>query len=275
MSWVIPVGLIFIASTVVSVNPFCNSETDNRELQNESRKTLIQFFGVVGTIATLFYTAQTYRMDREKEVTSSLAAAFSNIYHQEETQRVGAILTLSAYLKAYPEHRALIVSLLTVNLNRRVPVKTLASTSDLSITPNQATTQQESSPQSQERLEGCPYEIEATLCALGIDSISKSVRSSTKLRRLNFSRAEIADLRLDNYDFEGSHFNEAALLNVSFVSTDLSDVNFENSTLTNVDFTDADLTRADFTAVDLSTCNIENAKNREKAIGLTFPGNED
>jgi hypothetical protein len=247
-------------------------------MEDDARKTIAQILGGAFVLAGLYFTARTYLLNYEGQITDRFSKAVGQLGHESIAVRLGGIYALERIAKDSTKDSWTILEVVTAYIRSNSSWK--------------------GGPEFVEQ--GPPTDIEAALAVIGRNNIWSSHRESyldligVDLRRAyiananldgaNFADAHLegADLRLtslNHSDFRGAFLGPAlegwngadleyaSLICADFTNANLLKANLSSTNLTNANFTNANLERTDLRhARGLTTKQLRSAANHEKAI---------
>lgn len=244
VAFLIIAGLI--AGLCIVLVPIKQTFDDSFEHRNEARRTVIQSFGMLGVIASFFYTAESFRLEREVKLETRIKGAIVELYSTKPQDQLSALVGLKLLCVNNSDQVDGVIDSIANYLKLKFPVNLDARDPIVPTGPTRA----------------------VALSTLGLAEIPDTTRSKTKLGQLNFNGSKINGLDLSQYSFENSQFVGAELTSVEFVGAKLRGVDFNDAVLSQVNFTEADVTDADFSGATVINCpTLLNAEGYSTILG--------
>ena len=276
--------LLFLSSAVVAatvvlfVPAILVTETDvprgqrRLELRNDVRGTLVQALGGALLAGGLYYTARSYRLNQEGQITERFTRAIDQVGATNLELRLGGIYALERIARDSRRDYGPICEILTAFVRRRCPWDVEMTKAGVKHTPP-----------AHDHLEP---DVQAAMSVLG-----RRQPAPDPLLELNLSRADLAHANLHHGRFRGTlffgsnlqvaNFNSADLQVAFLIQVDASNAFFEGAnlksatlsqslfrgaTFKNADLRGADLQQSNLAGADLTGARLEGANLRAAVV---------
>ncbi|MGY1670361.1 pentapeptide repeat-containing protein [Geodermatophilus sp. SYSU D00710] len=249
-------ALIGIAAVVYVIGILPSTLTRHPEIADaaarhqaiaQTRNSLVAILAAAGALGGLAYTARTYRLSREGQITQRYAAAIQLLGSERPEVRLGGIYALERLMRDSPSDQPTIVETLAAYVRERTPCspEPTSGGSDL---------------------KGPTQDVQAVLTVLRrrrptVDEGSIDL-TETNLAGGNLSDPDYygkaADLRgalLNNSNLNGARLDRANLL-----LAELQNSNLSGAVLSGADLTYADLSNANLAGAQLQDAILEKAR---------------
>jgi uncharacterized protein YjbI with pentapeptide repeats len=259
--------VFWILPSVLTEHPRIPKSADRHKAITDTRTGLVAMLAALGAAGGLAYTARTYRLSREGQITDRYSKAVEQLGDEKIEVRLGGIYALERLMHDSPADQPTIMETLTAFVRQH------ALRSSRPALPGR------SSPPS---ATGHPAEdIQAVLTVLCrrhpvIDErpINLSRTNLTgahlfgaDLTRADLHEANLTDASLGEATLTGAYLFEANLIDADLFEATLTNAIFSEANLTNARLARANLTRANLIRANLTRANLFEANLTDASLG--------
>jgi hypothetical protein len=250
--------IVWLLPTVLTERPHIRDAADRHKAIADTRTSMITMLAAIGAAGGLAYTARTYRLSREGQLTDRYSKAVEQLGSDHIEVRIGGIYALERLMRDSRADQPPIVETLAAYIRHRASPRWPAPTpaeegrnSNYSGVP--------SAMPAQDR----PTEdIQAALTVLGRRHPVEGERP------VNLEGANLTGARLDKADLAGAYLVRVNLTDARLDEADLSGASLHEANLTLAwlhcaDLAHARLPHADLTCADLETADLTGAQLRQ------------
>jgi uncharacterized protein YjbI with pentapeptide repeats len=205
---------------------------------SKARTAFLTMVGGLIAVAGAVYTAKTYRLSRQGQITDRLTRAIDQLGNEHVDIRLGSIYALERLARESPADQSQIIEILTGYVRQHAPWVPAANVEVESETTPAAIRS--------------PADIHAALRAIG------------RRNRKNDHETTVIDLA--STDLRGVPFDRGDFIGASFIKAHLDCADLSNAKLANSDFSYARLDHADLTSARLDGANFANARLKHAAL---------
>jgi uncharacterized protein YjbI with pentapeptide repeats len=253
--------------------PHGSDASDRIQRQNELRTTAVQALAGLILVVGAIYTARSFRLSREGQLTDRLHSAVTQL-HTGNVAAVGGILALERLAGDSARDRRSILELLAtyVRIEARPsvhpPAAATASTRSAPSSPLQAALSAIARTYSQQE-------------RIGILDLSESSLAGADFRDMHLpdvylEAADLAGARLAGFSAPNADFSRASLIGVdatdarlrgaSFIRADLTDAILAGGDMRDTQLRRAQLDRTNFLTATLSRADLSRARGRQTLL---------
>jgi hypothetical protein len=220
------------------------------------RGRLIQIGAGVVASAALIYTGLNYRLSRENHVTDRYMKAIEQLGSDRLDVRLGAIYALERIMIDSARDHPTIVEVLAAFV-REHTTRIAANAKDAGrLTRRMPFAATEEDAERAEALPATPRtDVQAAMTVLGRRPQGREERGPVNLRG-----AILADVNLDNAQFNSANLSRANLAGASFYQASLVNATFRDADLRGADMSWSDLTGATLIRANLDDADVYGAK---------------
>jgi uncharacterized protein YjbI with pentapeptide repeats len=229
---------------------------------DEYRRTLVQFFGALAVVATLFFTSQQIATTREGQVTDRLGRAIQHMGSGDTVQMVGGIYELDRVARESPTDRAAAVQVLAAFVRTHAPVRDTALFE----------------AHSKSLVKPRP-EIAAALTVLRRWSWSPGGAGNYRvdLSKTELAQVDLASADLHDADFTGAHISgdlrRVVLDDAAMDAVLLYDFSLDSASLKRIRLRDANLCFGSMRSTALDSASLARSQwSSVNVAGATFRG---
>jgi uncharacterized protein YjbI with pentapeptide repeats len=226
------IAVYVLAPLAVDTSGF-KKAAEREQAKNNARTTTVQFLGVIGLAVGAFLTGQTFRLNRQGQITDRFTKAVDQLGNENAEVRVGGTYALERIARESPEDRQHIVEILT-NVLRGEPKQSPTAEGGMSTDRQAALRVLGRRPP-----EG---EVMLRLALEGADLRRANLRGHPLGAEGHYERATFRYARLEGAELRDGHF----------YGSDFSDAHLEGA-----DLTDAELAGADFARVSAQAARFQ------------------
>lgn len=232
-------ALYFVPGIVVS-----DKLTVSQQVKAESdvRTTIVQGLVGVGLLIGLYFTAVTYRLNREGQVTERFTRAIEQLGSDSLEIRLGGIYGLERIAHESKRDHWPIMEVLTAFVREHAPLP-----------------ERRDAP---ETLSKPATDVKAVLMVLA----RRNLAHETNDRALDLSQADLSEVRLDSAPLRRAKLSLARFFEASLQRADLRECDLTGAFLNSVRLDGARLDKADLRAADLTAAILEGASLREASL---------
>lgn len=230
--WILAYGLLFAAGLLVVIvwllpvvltrHPVIPEPADRHKAITDTRVGLITLLVALGATGSLAYTARSYRLNREGQITDRYTKAVAQLGDETLAVRLGGMYALERIAVDSERDQRTVVEVLSAFVRKTLPVKDV-----------------------REVLIAAP-DCQAAMTVLG-----------RLPERPRVNRADLPGAHLEQINLQGAHLNGADLAAVH-----LQGANLKNAHLKGADLAGADLTGASFSGAHLNWAVLKGAQLR-------------
>jgi hypothetical protein len=255
------VVVVWLLPSVLTRHPPIADAAERHKAITDTRTSLAAVLAAAGAAGGLAYTARTYRLSREGQVTERYSKAVELLGNDKPEVRLGGIYALERLMRDSASDQPTIMETLAVYVRQHAP-------RDLESLPRQAESQV-----------GHPHrlaeDVQAILTVLsrrrfvnneGEISLANTNLTGGRLNRARLSHADLSGADLTGADLSGAslrgaNLSGANLTGAHLIETRLVDANLAGATLTDANLSQANIGRAHLTVGALSQNQLTKATN--------------
>jgi uncharacterized protein YjbI with pentapeptide repeats len=270
--WLLLAGFVLVAGVIAALyflpGALVNgklSDPERLKAENDVRATIVQALVGAGLLAGLFFTAQTYRLNREGQVTERFTRAIDQVGSDKLDIRLGGIYALERIAGESWRDHGPIMEVLTAFVREHAPLPEPRDARHVTTRPaadvravmtvlarrNRA---HEASGSVLDLSETNLEQINLDGASLEAVNLRMSRLFEASLRGANLSNADLSGAFLDSARLEHANLNHAKLFN-----TNLSGANLTFAALNQVNLSGANLSGATLIGVGVSFASLNDA----------------
>jgi uncharacterized protein YjbI with pentapeptide repeats len=255
------VGIFVIAVVIWAPPLFIDSRhlilaaKDQLDAEASFRTALIQLFGGLALIGGVYFTAKTFSLTREGQITDRYAKAIEQLGNKSLDVRIGGIYALERLAHDSKIDRSMIIEVLTTFIREHTRDPINASTESAWADVRASKKPVEADVQAAVSVLGrrSKSDSEVDLCSTGLSNasladgnFSKAYFHYSTLNHTTFTRAKLDGAELSFCRAQMAAFNDCSAIGASFVCAEYVNSFFLASDFTNATFEGCDLSGSDF-----------------------------
>jgi hypothetical protein len=213
--------LVWGLPSVLTRHPHITSAADRHTAITDTRTSLVAVLAAIGAAGGLAYTARTYRLSREGQITDRYSRAAEQLTSDRLAARLGGIYAMERLMRDSPADQPAVLEILAAYV-RQPP------------------------PPAESRQWNRPTEdVQAALTVLG-----------RRKRTANDGTLDLRGVQIQGAELSGADLSGAELSGADLAEARLTGAKLEGATLVRTDLSRADLTRAILVGADLDAAKL-------------------
>jgi len=253
-------AIVFLPRLVA--NNYVNSRKEKRfEIENESRKTLIQILGGVAFFSTFYFSYQTYNLSYEQQITNRYTETIKLLSNENREVRIGALYGLERLFKDSKKDQISILQIINAYIrNRTISISDMVVINYLDLFFKKPEVDDYSCPFHNLPKNIAQYNRDSILYSLDIQvAINILGHSNNGLIRLDFSKLDLRGINFSNLNLSNSDFKNSILSHSDFRNSIIDSCDFDYAYCNSSTFSSSKIRKTTFSSAMLADANFYQA----------------